>query len=57
MKAIDIIWDVDDDEVLENLPNEIEIPDDIDIDDEEEISDYLSDCTGYCHQGFCLVYE
>ena len=54
MKAINILWDTDGEEV--NLPNEIEIPDWVDKEDEDEISDYLSDTTGFCHFGFELVY-
>lgn len=54
MKAINIKWDTDGDmEVLRQLPTEIEIPDG--ITDEEEISDHLSDETGFCHCGFDLV--
>ena len=53
MKAINILWDTDGEEV--NLPNEIEIPDWIDEDDDDEISDYLSDVTGFCHFGFEIV--
>ena len=53
MKAINILWDTDGEEV--NLPNEIEIPDWVDKEDEDEISDYLSDKTGFCHLGFELV--
>lgn len=58
MKAINIIWDVDNDEELEALPNEIEIPDDILSDGmhEDEISDYISDVTGFCHYGFDIEY-
>ena len=52
MKAVCIIWDVDYEDDLELLPKEIEIPDL--MTDEDEISDYLSDTTGYCHKGFCL---
>ena len=52
MKAINIKWDVDYEEELENLPTEIDIPNNIDID---AISDYLSDITGFCHYGFELV--
>lgn len=52
MKAVGIIWDVDYEEGLELLPKEIEIPDL--MTDEDEISDYLSDTTGYCHKGFYL---
>lgn len=51
--AYDIKWDTDDDkDVLHDLPKEILIPDGI-VDD-EEISDYLSDQTGFCHSGFKL---
>ena len=53
MKAINILWDTDGEEV--NLPNEIEIPDCVDKEDDDEISDYLSDATGFCHFGFELV--
>lgn len=53
MKAINIQWDTDlDKELLEHLPKEIEIPED--ITDENEISDYISDVTGFCHKGFEL---
>ena len=57
MKAINIKWDVDCDEDLEFLPNEIDIPDYIEKDDgyEEEISDYISDLTGFCHFGFDIT--
>ena len=53
MKAINILWDTDGEEV--NLPNEIEIPDYVDKEDDDEISDYLSDTTGFCHFGYELV--
>ena len=53
MKAINILWDTDGEEV--NLPNEIEIPDWVDKEDDDEISDYLSDITGFCHFGYELV--
>lgn len=53
MKAVNILWDVDDIRDLKSLPKEIEIP--ADITDEEEISDFLSDTTGFCHRGFQLV--
>lgn len=52
MKAMNIEWDVDCQEDLEFLPTEIEIPEG--MDDEDEISDYISDVTGYCHNGFSL---
>lgn len=53
MKAINIKWDVDYDADGEFLPTEIEIPDD--MEDEDDIADYLSDLTGFCHDGFELV--
>lgn len=52
-KAINILWDADSAEELENLPTEMRIPEG--MTDEEEISDYLSNETGYCHKGFALV--
>lgn len=52
MKAKNIIWDTDGDEELrEELPKEIEFPDELfDANDpyHEEICDYLSDQTGFC---------
>lgn len=53
MKAYDILWDVDDPDESEDLPEEVEIPDG--MVDEEAISDYLSDLTGFCHKGFRLT--
>ena len=51
--AYDIKWDTDGDEdVLHDLPKKILIPDGM-VDD-EEISDYVSDETGFCHTGFKL---
>lgn len=51
MKAVNIQWDTDgDQELLKELPTEIDIPDG--MDDEDEISDYISDVTGFCHCGF-----
>ena len=52
MKAIDIKWDIDYDD-NGPLPTEIEIPEG--MTDEDEISDYLSDVTGFCHEGYVLV--
>lgn len=51
MRAINIQWDVDDESDLANLPSEIEIPEDIQ-DSDDDISDYISDVTGFCHQGY-----
>lgn len=53
MKAVNIEWDVDFEEDLEDLPTEMEIPEG--MTDEEEISDWLSDEIGFCHNGFILV--
>lgn len=56
MKAINIIWDVESVEELENLPSEIEILSElINCEYEDEISDYITDLTGFCHFGFDLV--
>lgn len=52
MKVINIMWDVDYDN-NNVLPTEIEIPEG--MTDEDEISDYISDVTGFCHYGFELV--
>ena len=52
MKAVDIKWDVDFDK-NGSLPTEIEIP--AGMTDEDEIADYLSDVTGFCHEGYRLV--
>lgn len=54
MKVINVEWDVDDENIIESLPTEIDVPSNIE-DDEEAISDYLSDVTGFCHKGFELV--
>lgn len=49
--ATDIQWDITESE--DELPTEIEIP--IDNYDIDSISDYLSEQTGYCHNGFSLT--
>ena len=54
MKATNIKWDIDYDD-NNFLPTEVEIP--TEITDVEEISDWLSDEFGYCHEGFCLEME
>jgi len=51
-KAVNIQWDVDDPEDLELLPTEIDIPDE--MTDIEEISDYITEQTGFCHKGFTM---
>ena len=60
MKAVNIKWDTDGDvKLLEELPTEVEIPDYLITDDEDdlldEISDWLSDEYGFCHDGFEIV--
>lgn len=68
MKAINIKWDVTDsaedmtkeemDEILSTLPTEVEIPSYLITDEDdslEDISDWLSDEYGFCHDGFELV--
>lgn len=55
MKAVDIKWDIDPDECecgVVLLPAEIEIPEN--ITDLDEVSDYISDITGFCHKGFAI---
>lgn len=52
LKAVNIEWDVDLEEDLASLPKEVQIPDG--MTDTEEISDYLSNLTGFCHRGFEL---
>lgn len=62
LKAINIKWDTDGDkEVFNELPTEMIVPDELEEmykkDKEyalEEISDWLSDETGFCHAGFEL---
>lgn len=63
LKAVEIKWDVTDDaidemddeacKILESLPTEMIIPEG--MTDPDEISDWLSDETGFCHYGFRLV--
>lgn len=53
MKATNIIWDTDGEDI--SLPSEIEIPEG--MTDEDEISDFLSDTTGFCHEGFVLEFD
>lgn len=51
-RATNIQWDVDEEEDLEELPDSMDIPKGM---DEDEIADYLSNQTGFCHDGFDLV--
>ena len=60
MKAVNIKWDVTDGdiEVFDDLPTEIEIPDYLVTDEDDfldDVSDWLSDEVGFCHDGFELV--
>ena len=58
MKAINIKWDVDELEDLDYLPTEVEIPSYLITDEDDlldDISDWLSDEVGFCHDGFELV--
>ena len=70
MKAINIQWFIDEEnidkdtleEIRATLPTEVDLPDDIvdmgedkDDIDEDAISEYLSDLTGYLHSGYELV--
>ena len=60
MKAVNIKWDTDGDmELLEELPTEVKIPDYLITDDEDDllddVSDWLSDEFGFCHDAFELV--
>lgn len=53
MLATNIKWDTDGDkEIFEDLPSEVEIPEG--MTDGEEISDYISEVTGFCHEGYIL---
>lgn len=55
-KATNIQWDTDGDKaVLESLPTEIQIPDG--MTDEDDIADYISEKTGFCHYGFTIEEE
>lgn len=49
MRALNIIWDADED-IREELPADMDIPDG--MTDTEEISDYITAQTGFCHFGF-----
>lgn len=56
-KAINIQWDVDYDDELNDLPTEIDIPEYIDPEDNDAVADYISNVTGYCHFGFDILEE
>lgn len=50
MRAVNIKWDTDgDQDAFDSLPQEIQVPKGMAY---EDIEDYLSDQTGFCHLGF-----
>ena len=53
MKAVNIKWDTDDTDYIDDepidLPSEMEIPEGVDV---EDVGDWISDQTGFCHYGF-----
>lgn len=51
--ATNIQWDVDNEEDLNYLPQKVALSEGM-VDD-DEISDYLSDLTGFCHYGFSTI--
>lgn len=53
-EAIDIDWDVDSEEDLKLLPNKLSLPKEVNPESLEEVSDYITDLTGFCHKGFRL---
>lgn len=54
LKAVDILWETDGDkEAFKSLPISIGIPDG--MTDPDEISDYISDRTGFLHNGFKIT--
>lgn len=65
LKAINIKWDTNGDmEVFNELPAEMIVPEELEKMYKkgkesalEEISDWLSDETGFCHDGFKVVKE
>ena len=50
MKAVNILWDTDNVKDLEFLPKEVNLPDV--LGNIDEISEHLSNLTGFCHLGF-----
>lgn len=52
MRATCIQWETDTIEEKENLPSEIKLPDG--MTESDEIDDYISDTTGYLHNGYML---
>lgn len=57
MKAINIIWDTDGEEI-DGLPTEMEFPDELfDGGYDDDVADYLSDQTGWCVESFNIEEE
>lgn len=62
MTCYEIKWDVDYPEDIDNLPDEVLVPESvyIEAEDKEEaldiVSDWLSDEYGYCHYGFKVIW-
>ena len=62
MKVWDIQWDVDYPEDLDNLPEEVLVPEDVYLGTETKdeaidiVSDWLSDEYGFCHYGFACEF-
>ena len=55
MKATNIVWDMDDgidNEIIENLPTEMEFPDELFDGGYDDVADYLLDQTGWCVESF-----
>lgn len=44
-RKVEVVWDVDDEDELDDLPEVVDVPADI---DEDSITDWLSDNYGYC---------
>lgn len=45
LRATNIHWDCEDENISVFLPDEVDIPEDV---EEEQVEDYLSDLVGYC---------
>ena len=52
MKAVDIIWETDGEDI--ELPTEMDIPSDVDAECEGLVADYLSDQTGFLVLAYTL---
>ena len=53
LRACNIQWDADDQDCAKDLPGSLLVP--RGMTDEDEISDYLTKETGFCHKGFRLA--